>query len=503
MAEQANPKPVGRGLVAIGLVGAAILLGLLAWPIFVGGVYSADDLAYLCIPYRYYYAEALKAGDNFLWTPQLFCGFYLQGDGQAGMCHPLHWLLYRLLPLDLAFNLEFLLAYAWMFPGMALLLWRFKISWPAALLGGLIFTFCGFNIFHFMHMHAVAILANLPWLLLAADYALTSPSRRVAVAAVATVALLTASQILTCYPLYMVFSLMAEAAFVLWRFRRWAHTWRVAAIVAALLLGLAMGAVQVLPMWEALKNSSRGGGGDLSYHLTFSMHPLNLVQLWSPFAFKDGYYATSRFFDGNAHEMGLYLVSFATVALAWLWIRRRQLGAWTGLVKAAAVFGAVALILAMGKYGGLYYITSQLPVLSSLPLRCPTRHIVLVHLALAVLSAVAMADLLQVLRSGARALALAQAARGSGGAERRHVRGSGRHLERGRSGNDRRGGHRRTGSPGAPRDGSRYGLCRGGGTGHAVGRLRHRRPGGRRGRALGRHGPRLGIAPSLHPIPGP
>jgi hypothetical protein len=399
MIDPLPPKPAGRGLVALALAGFALLLGLLAWPIFIGGVYTADDLAYLCIPYRYYYAEALKAGDSFLWTPQLFCGFYLQGDGQAGMCHPLHWVLYRWLPLTWAFNLEFLLAYVWMLPGMALLLGRLGLSRAAALVGGLIFTFCGFNIFHFMHMHAVAILSNLPWLLLAMDVTLTSPRRRTAVVAAAAVALLTASQFLTGYPQYMVFTLMAEVAFVLWRLRCRAHTWRVAVIVAALALGLAMGSVQVLPTYEALKTTSRGAGG-LSYHLAFSMHPLNLVQLVSPFAFKDRYYATTRWFDGNTHEMGLYLGAFATVALAWLWIRRKELGAWAGLTKAAVVFALVALVLAMGKYGGLYYITSQLPVLSSLPLRCPTRHIILVHLALATLSGVALADLLRVLRSG-------------------------------------------------------------------------------------------------------
>ncbi|MHC4714716.1 MAG: hypothetical protein ACYTAN_15850, partial [Planctomycetota bacterium] len=63
-------------------------------------------------------ADCLKRGTDFNWLPNIHCGFYLQGEGQAGMYHPLHLLLYRALPFTAAFNLELFLSYPLMLWGM-------------------------------------------------------------------------------------------------------------------------------------------------------------------------------------------------------------------------------------------------------------------------------------------------------------------------------------------------------------------------------------------------
>ena len=56
-----------------------------------------------------------------------------------------------------------------MFAGMWLLLRRRQIEPPAALFGAMAFTFCGFNLLHFVHVNAIAVVAHLPWLLYAID----------------------------------------------------------------------------------------------------------------------------------------------------------------------------------------------------------------------------------------------------------------------------------------------------------------------------------------------
>lgn len=61
------------------------------------------------MPARAFYQECLRHGDSFLWMPQLFCGFYVRGEGQGGFCHPEHWLLYRFLPVSIAITLESLM----------------------------------------------------------------------------------------------------------------------------------------------------------------------------------------------------------------------------------------------------------------------------------------------------------------------------------------------------------------------------------------------------------
>ncbi len=131
------------------------------------------------------------------------------------------------------------------------------------------------------------------------------------------------------------------------------------------------------------------------------MHPLNIIQLWAPFALKGRYYAEHRVIDANTHEMGLYTTAFSTVALAWLAIRWRKLPQ-RRFVLATFLFALFMLGMALGKYGGVYLLVSQLPVISSLPLRCPSRYSMLTELAMAVLAAVALADLLALQRAGER-----------------------------------------------------------------------------------------------------
>ncbi len=90
-------------------LGAAILvICLLGLPLFWGSVYASFDLINYHLPMRYFYAQCLSSGDSFAWLPNVFCGFYLQGDGQAGMYHPLHLLLYSALPFATAFCVDFL-----------------------------------------------------------------------------------------------------------------------------------------------------------------------------------------------------------------------------------------------------------------------------------------------------------------------------------------------------------------------------------------------------------
>src|SRR5580698_5397029 len=78
----------------------------LLFPVPFGLTFTAGDLLAQNLPFRKLYADALHHGDSFLWSPNLYGGFYLFGEGQTGMLHPLHLLLYYLLPLTAAFGME-------------------------------------------------------------------------------------------------------------------------------------------------------------------------------------------------------------------------------------------------------------------------------------------------------------------------------------------------------------------------------------------------------------
>jgi hypothetical protein len=64
-------------------------------PALLNEFYIADDLGSFTIPLRHLYAEGLHAGRVDLWCSALFGGFYMRGEGQMGMLHPLHVFLYR------------------------------------------------------------------------------------------------------------------------------------------------------------------------------------------------------------------------------------------------------------------------------------------------------------------------------------------------------------------------------------------------------------------------
>jgi membrane protein YfhO len=378
-----------RRLAALLLLSFLALVAMLALPIFVGGVYTHDDLGWLQLPIRYLYQQALNAGENFLWAPQLANGYYLHGEGQAGMYHPLHWLLYRYLSLETAFNIELIVSYLWMFPGMYLMLCRLDLPRHGSLFGAFAFTFSGFNLLHYMHLNEIAVISHIPWLIVATDVVLRTDDRRRLAAAQLSVAVLTGSQLLLGQPQYVWCSALAEGAFVIYRLRRADSWWRLASLALAKLTGGMLGAVQMIPTLDVLSYSIRVNPS-WDFVLRFSLHPVNLVQLWSPFSL-DG-----RTLGTFKQEAVLYNGAFGTVALAWLFIRRHNLGQWRPLVLSASSFGALMLVWALGKYGLLYGWLAKLPVIGLF--RGPSRYVILVHLAMAILAAVAIADLVGLVR---------------------------------------------------------------------------------------------------------
>jgi hypothetical protein len=267
-----------RLLFIVLLLGGALFLFLLARPLLHGSVYAVGDMGFFHLPLRQFYADCLAHGDNFHWIPWLFCGYYVHGEGQVGMYHPLHLLLYGLLPLNWAFNYEFLLNFVFLPCGAYFWLRGWLPRRDGALLGALLFTFSGFILGHNNHINAVAIIAHLPWLLLATDRLIddSRPWRRAA--AGLGLGLLTMSEWLLGYPQYVLMNTLAEGIYLLWRLPGWR---RVAEVAIANSLGLLAGCVQFVPTWETLQLSQRSAPG-VQFAGVFSLHPCNLAQLFFP-----------------------------------------------------------------------------------------------------------------------------------------------------------------------------------------------------------------------------
>ena len=370
------------------------LLLALAWPILLGHVYTANDLGDFHLPLRSFYAQQLSRGEPFDWCPSLYCGFYLTGEGQVGAYHPLHWLLYRNLPLSLAFDLECWLSYPFMLVGIVMLLRRWKCNLESSLFGALVFTFSGFNLLHFVHPNAIAIIAHVPWLLWSADIILRSEhanNRRLAVVAIA---LLTASQILLGYPQFVLYSLAIEIGYIV------AFTWidsrSLKAAIAPILrwlfaiaCGTLIGALQLLPTIDAFEHSIRqtSGADSNAVSLGTSLQPLNLTQLIAPYLF------IKRAVGQNTLELSLYagIIPF-TLAVWWLTCVQKTNSHCRTLSTIASIAAIGALLWSFGQWGPFGWLQEHVPGLNSF--RLPCRAIFIFDLAIAIWAALGLTALL-------------------------------------------------------------------------------------------------------------
>jgi len=382
------------GAVAVGL------LLLLAYPMFLGQVYIDTDLGRYHLPLRHFHAESLARGDSPVWCPYEYSGFYLHGEGQLGLYHPLNWLQFRWLPFVAAFDLEILRNYAFLLIGTYLFLRRSKLPRDASLLGSLLFTFSSFNVCYFMHPNFVGIAAHLPWLLLAIDLLLRGERHATRVFAWVGAMLLTASQLLLGHPQATWMCLVVGGLYALFtlgsRRREEPESLRPRSAIGALGLAVALGflvaSVQLLPQWETSQASYRATT-PASFGASPALSPIQAsVQLVAPQV------NLPRVLRVKSPSRVLFVGALAPVLLAWGCIRGRRLGPRRfRLFLAGTVLAALGLVLA---FGWLYRLQHLLPVVGHF--RAPTRYSLFVVLGVAVASAVSYADLARAARSAAR-----------------------------------------------------------------------------------------------------
>jgi hypothetical protein len=201
------------------------------------------------------------------------------------------------------------------------------------------------------------------------------------------------SQLLLGHPQFVWLSVLSELAFAAWRLPGAVSAWRFGLLAWALGVGVMVGGIQLLPSMQALAESERGNPS-LEFRSTFSLPVANLLQLVSPYGLK------GRVVGANVQEFGLYNGATCTVAIGWLLVRWRELGRWRSLVLASAAFSGVMLLLALGPLGLIYPLLARVPGIGVF--RAPSRYILLLHLAIAIVAAVMMADLLGLARRQGR-----------------------------------------------------------------------------------------------------
>jgi hypothetical protein len=368
-------------LIALGIWTAAVVW-IFRDAVTLRGALFYFDISEINYPYRFFFAEELRAGRFSRWCPWLYCGLPLYSESQAGYLHPIKYLFYPWMATWKALNFDTVLS-VWL-AGAGTYGWLRRHVGPAgALTGAALFGLGGFTWAHIVHTSMINALASVPFVIWGLEWSWETGRLRGVVLGAGALAcqvfaghlqdVLLTSLIVGLYGLYRAATEPADAR----RLRP------LIMAVSMVLLGVSLSAVQWIPSKELLDRSPRAGG--LSYEeLTYgSWHP----ELLPTLLIREAYGTRARdtdWMDGfyPYHEMDAYLglvgLCLAVIGAGGPSLRDRWTNFWVFL---AAIGG----ILMLGKFTALYDYAHRIPVLGSS--REPVRFHFWVTLALSALAA--------------------------------------------------------------------------------------------------------------------
>jgi len=364
----------------VAAVAVAIAPLVYFWPALrEGRALSPDDGVIFNIPLRVAAANLIRSGHLPLWNPYMFCGLPLHGAAQAGLLFPLNW-FYVISSPRVATNLMMLSTYMVAAVGAYLYARRAGADIAGSIATSLIWQWCAFMVEQIGHTNIVHTAAVLPWLLWAVDGYLATGERKRGFLIVALLAL----QIFAGHQQTFAYSLLLVSVYALVMAQTLPHARkRLGAVAVFIFAGLALAAVQILPTFELLRNSLRANA-TYEFFGSFSMPPRFVQTFLAPYVFGGGNgllfrapYIERPFFGEYAAYAGLLTLMLAATALVLKFDRR---------TKFWAVVFVVALFMAIGRFMPfrLYEVLYHVPVLNLF--RGPTRHLMEVHFALAVLA---------------------------------------------------------------------------------------------------------------------
>jgi hypothetical protein len=364
----------------IAAVAVAIAPLVYFWPALrEGRVLSPDDGVIFNIPLRVAAANLIRSGHLPLWNPYMFCGLPLHGAAQAGLLFPLNW-FYVISSPRVATNLMMLSTYMVAAVGAYLYARRAGADIAGAIATSLIWQWCAFMVEQIGHTNIMHTAAVLPWLLWAIDGYLTTGRRQRGFLVVALLAL----QIFAGHQQTFAYSLLLVAAYALVIAQTLPEARkRLGAVAMFIVAGLALAAVQILPTFELLRNSLRATA-TYEFFGSFSMPPRFIMTFVAPYVLGGGNgllfrapYIDRPFFGEYAAYAGVLTLMLGATAL----VLKRD-----ARTKFWAVALVVALFMAIGRFMPfrLYEVMYHVPVLNLF--RGPTRHLMEVHFALAVLA---------------------------------------------------------------------------------------------------------------------
>ncbi len=348
--------------------------------------YGRSDSWSLSIADSYYYAQELKNNHFPIWNPHIGNGFPTFAEGQTGELYPLNFVLFRILPFPLAYNLTITFTLIIAATGAYLFCRSLKISRYSATFAGLIFSLGGFFVFHLQHHALIETASLLPWLFWATNEFINSKKIKFLL----FISIFSSLQILSGFPQLAFYAEVSIALYVSLHsiFNKSAKLKPLILVVCAIILGLFLASIQLLPSYEFLKLSTRSANpGEILSQ--FPYLPKNLLQFLNPFILgspKDGTYPLWQpgkwgiFWESSAYIGVLPLILGLGTIFGTVFKSKKNI-----IVFCMSGIFALTLLLALGKESPLYVIFT-IPPFSLF--RVPSRFLLPASFALVTLSAI-------------------------------------------------------------------------------------------------------------------
>jgi hypothetical protein len=252
------------------------------WPIGLGGrMPVGGDVTQFSLGLMVVLARSIRAGRLPIWNDLWGYGFPGLAESQMGVYYPPHWLLYGLLPLEVAYTVSLVGHTLWAGLGAFWAARKFGASPPGAALAGFSWAGCGFFVIHLPHQWGSTVGSWMPWAWgLAWVLANGRGMRRtpLLLALVLTLQVLPGHfQLAFCTEVGVV--LLSLAAVAEPALRRQGSIRGVAGVGLALLAMAPLGAMQLIPTWRLARLAARR---DYEYLSGFAATPVHLVSYVAP-----------------------------------------------------------------------------------------------------------------------------------------------------------------------------------------------------------------------------